>query len=51
MLPVMMYGNEMCVAANDGPHKLTVTQRAMERAMLRVSLWDHIKNLEKLFAE
>ncbi|CAH2235122.1 jg16115 [Pararge aegeria aegeria] len=45
-LPVMTYGSETWSLAMGLIRRLRVTQRAMERAMLRVSLRDRIRNVE-----
>ena len=44
VLPVMTYGSETWSLTADLLEKLRVTQRAMERAMLGVSLRDKIRN-------
>jgi hypothetical protein len=44
VLPVQTYGAETLTLTQKSANKLRVTQRAMERAMLNVSLRDHITN-------
>ncbi|KAJ8736779.1 hypothetical protein PYW07_000050 [Mythimna separata] len=44
ILPVMTYGSETWSLTIGLIRRLKVTQRAMERAMLGVSLRDHIRN-------
>ncbi|CAG9834558.1 unnamed protein product, partial [Diabrotica balteata] len=44
VLPVKTYGAETLTLTQKSADKLRVTQRAMERAMLNVSLRDHITN-------
>ncbi|XP_073952032.1 uncharacterized protein [Choristoneura fumiferana] len=46
VLPVMDYGAESWTHTKKMMHKLQVTQRAMERAMLGISLRDRIRNTE-----
>ena len=46
VLPVMTYGSETWSLTMGLIRRLKVTQRAMERAMLGVSLRDHIRNEE-----
>ena len=46
ILPVMVYGSETWTLTRQIIHKLQVTQRAMERAMLGISVRDRIRNTE-----
>ncbi|CAH2238635.1 jg5381 [Pararge aegeria aegeria] len=46
VLPVMTYGSEKWLITMGLIRRLRVNQRAMERAMLGVSLRDRIKNVE-----
>ena len=46
VLPVMSYGSETWCLTRGLLHRFRVTQRAMERAMLGVSLMDRIRNVE-----
>lgn len=46
ILPVMTYGAETLTLTVKSAEKLRVAQRAMERAMLGISLRDHIRNSE-----
>ncbi|CAH2244748.1 jg24430 [Pararge aegeria aegeria] len=47
VLPVMTYGSETWSLTMGLIRRLRVTQRAMEKAMLGVSLRDRIRNVEK----
>lgn len=46
ILPVFTYGIETCTLSKASASKLAVTQRAMERAMLGISLRDRVRNDE-----
>lgn len=44
VLPVLTYDVETLILTTSSAKKLTTTQRKMERSMLKVSLWDHVRN-------
>ncbi|KAG6941071.1 hypothetical protein G0U57_007169, partial [Chelydra serpentina] len=44
VLPAMLYGSETWSLTKIEEHQLSVTQRAMERTLLGISLRDHIPN-------
>ena len=46
VLPVMVYGSETWTLTRQNIHKLQFTQRAMERAVLGISVRDRIRNTE-----
>lgn len=46
VLPTMTYGAEAWTLTKETVHKMRVAQRAMERAMLGISLLDRVRNTE-----
>ena len=46
VLPTMTYGSETWNLTKQTVHQLQVAQRAMERAILGISLLDHVPNVE-----